>query len=86
MNNVVSAASARVLIVDDEETQRNGLASMIAVYRRELLSYVTTPTAYVFIAVFLFAISLFTFQVGGFFDARVATDNAPLERGLHEVR
>ena len=30
MNNVVSAASARVLIVDDEETQRNGLAGMIA--------------------------------------------------------
>lgn len=30
MNNVVSAASARVLIVDDEEMQRNGLASMIA--------------------------------------------------------
>jgi len=29
MNNVVSAASARVLIVDDEETQRNGLAGMI---------------------------------------------------------
>jgi DNA-binding NtrC family response regulator len=29
MNNVVSPASARVLIVDDEETQRSGLASMI---------------------------------------------------------
>ena len=29
MNNVVSPASARVLIVDDEETQRNGLASMV---------------------------------------------------------
>ena len=30
MNNVVSPASARVLIVDDEETQRNGLASMVS--------------------------------------------------------
>jgi len=30
MNNVVSTASARVLIVDDEETQRNGLASMVS--------------------------------------------------------
>jgi DNA-binding NtrC family response regulator len=30
MNNVLSQVSARVLIVDDEETQRNGLASMIA--------------------------------------------------------
>ena len=30
MNNVVSPASARVLIVDDEETQRNGLAGMVS--------------------------------------------------------
>jgi ABC-2 type transport system permease protein len=45
---------------------------MTAIYRRELLSYLTTPTAYVFVAVFLFAIGLFTFQVGGFFDARRA--------------
>ncbi|GAM99570.1 gliding motility protein GldF [alpha proteobacterium U9-1i] len=52
--------------------KRPGLASMLAIYRRELLSYVTTPTAYVFVAVFLFAIGLFTFQVGGFFDARRA--------------
>jgi ABC-2 type transport system permease protein len=52
--------------------KRPGLASMTAVYRRELLSYVTTPTAYVFVAVFLFAIGLFTFQIGGFFEARRA--------------
>jgi ABC-2 type transport system permease protein len=45
---------------------------MTAIYRRELLSYLTTPTAYVFVAVFLFAIGLFTFQIGGFFDARRA--------------
>lgn len=45
---------------------------MGAIYRRELLSYLTTPTAYVFVAVFLFAIGLFTFQVGGFFEARRA--------------
>src|SRR4029077_15644092 len=49
-----------------------GMKSMLAVYRRELLSYLTTPTAYVFVAVFLFAIGLFTFQVGGFFDQRRA--------------
>jgi DNA-binding NtrC family response regulator len=30
MNDVVSAGSAKVLVVDDEESQRNGLASMIA--------------------------------------------------------
>src|SRR5689334_16168869 len=52
--------------------KRPGLASMTAIYRRELLSYVTTPTAYVFVAVFLFAIGLFTFQVGGFFEQRRA--------------
>lgn len=52
--------------------KRPGLASMGAIYRREVLSYLTTPTAYVFVAVFLFAIGLFTFQVGGFFDARRA--------------
>lgn len=52
--------------------KRPGLASLTAIYRRELLSYVTTPTAYVFVAVFLFSIGLFTFQVGGFFDARRA--------------
>ncbi len=52
--------------------KRPGLASMLAIYRRELLSYLTTPTAYVFVAVFLFAIGLFTFQVGGFFEQRRA--------------
>ncbi|MGH6951099.1 MAG: ABC transporter permease subunit [Vitreimonas sp.] len=48
------------------------MASMAAIYRRELLSYLTTPTAYVFVAVFLFAIGLFTFQIGGFFEGRRA--------------
>ncbi|MGE0046788.1 MAG: ABC transporter permease [Hyphomonadaceae bacterium] len=48
------------------------MRSMLAIYRRELLSYATTPIAYVFIAVFLFAIGLFTFQVGGFFAERRA--------------
>jgi ABC-2 type transport system permease protein len=52
--------------------KRPGLASLAAVYRREVLSYLTTPTAYVFVAVFLFAIGLFTFQVGGFFETRRA--------------
>lgn len=49
-----------------------GLRGLGAVYRRELSSYLATPTAYVFVAVFLFAINLFTFQVGGFFEARLA--------------
>jgi ABC-2 type transport system permease protein len=46
-----------------------GMKSLRAVYRREVLSYLTTPTAYVFVAVFLFAIGLFTFQVGGLFES-----------------
>lgn len=49
-----------------------GVKSMLAVARREALSYLTTPTAYVFIAVFLFAMGLFTFQVGGLFESRRA--------------
>lgn len=49
-----------------------GLKSLRAIYRREVLSYVTTPTAYVFVAVFLFAIGLFTFQVGGLFESQRA--------------
>jgi len=52
--------------------KRPGFASLAAVYRRELLSYITTPTAYVFVAVFLFSIGLFTFQIGGFFESRRA--------------
>lgn len=53
--------------------KRPGLASLAAIYRREVLSYLTTPTAYVFVAVFLFAIGLFTFQIQpSFFEARRA--------------
>lgn len=39
-----------------------------AVYRRELRSYMATPIAYVFIAVFLFAASALAIQAGGLFD------------------
>ncbi|KAF0178617.1 MAG: ABC transporter permease [Hyphomonadaceae bacterium] len=44
------------------------MKSLLAVYRREILAYLTTPLAYVFVAVFLIAVGTFTFQVGGFFD------------------
>ncbi len=50
-------------------TKTPGMKSLRAIYRREVLSYLTTPTAYVFVAVFLFAIGLFTFQVGGLFES-----------------
>jgi ABC-2 type transport system permease protein len=44
-------------------------AGFWALYRRELGGYLTTPTAYVFVAVFLAAASLFAFQIGGLFEA-----------------
>jgi ABC-2 type transport system permease protein len=40
-----------------------------ALYRRELGSYLSTPVAYVFVAAFLAAASLFAFQIGGLFEA-----------------
>jgi ABC-2 type transport system permease protein len=40
-----------------------------AIYRRELGTYLTTPMAYVFVAAFLAAASLFAFQIGGLFEA-----------------
>jgi len=39
-----------------------------AIYRRELKTYFTTPMAYVFMAVFLLALGLFTWEVARFFD------------------
>jgi ABC-2 type transport system permease protein len=39
-----------------------------AVFRREMLAYATTPTAYVFVAVLVAALGMFTFQAGRFFE------------------
>ncbi|MEM6900704.1 MAG: ABC transporter permease subunit, partial [Pseudomonadota bacterium] len=47
-----------------------------AVYRRELQTYFTTPMAYVFMAVFLLAVGVFTWEAGNFFDSGRA-DLAP---------
>ncbi len=41
---------------------------VIVIFRRELRSYFATPLAYVFIVIFLVLASVFTFQVGGFFE------------------
>jgi len=41
---------------------------LLAIYRRELMSYFHTPTAYVFIAIFLFASGAFGFHIGRFFE------------------
>jgi len=47
----------------------NGL---ISVCRRELAGYFHTPTAYVFLAIFLFATGAFGFHIGRFFDTGAA--------------
>jgi len=43
------------------------MRALAAIYKREVLSYLSTPTAYVFVAVFLFASGAFTFEIGAFF-------------------
>ena len=42
------------------------------VFRREFAGYFATPLAYVFIVIFLFAMSAFTFYVGHFYDNGIA--------------
>ncbi|MEO0881188.1 MAG: ABC transporter permease subunit [Pseudomonadota bacterium] len=45
----------------------NAFTGLTAVYRRELQTYFTTPMAYVFMAVFLIAVGVFTWEAGDFF-------------------
>ena len=52
-------------------------AGFLAVFRRELGTWFTTPLAYVFLAAFAFAAPAFAFNVGRFFDTNRA-DLAPL--------
>jgi ABC-2 type transport system permease protein len=40
----------------------------LAVFKRELSGYFSTPVAYVFIVIFLFTTGVFTFQLGRFFE------------------
>ena len=58
------------------------MRALSAVYRRELASYLATPTAYVFIAVFLFASGAFTFEIGDFFGQGRADLGAKLIRAI----
>ncbi|MCG8440992.1 MAG: ABC transporter permease [Caulobacterales bacterium] len=48
------------------------MTALAAIYRRELGGYFETPTAYVFLAIFLFAAGGFAFHLGGFFEAERA--------------
>jgi ABC-2 type transport system permease protein len=43
-----------------------------AVFRREFAAYFATPLAFVFLVIFLFAMGVFTFYVGHFYDNGVA--------------
>lgn len=51
---------------------KQGFADMFtgltAIYKRELGTYFTTPMAYVFMAAFLLALGVFTWEAGRFFD------------------
>ncbi len=44
------------------------MRNIMVLFRRELLSYFSTPIAYVFIVIFLFLTGIFTFKLGNFFD------------------
>lgn len=48
----------------------SAVSGVLAVFRREIVGYFSTPVAYVFIAVFLAMSSVFTFasELGGFFE------------------
>ena len=48
------------------------MSGFTATYRRELSAYFATPMAYVFLAVFLLALGLFTWEAARFFDTGVA--------------
>ena len=48
---------------------REQLGGFEATYRRELGAYFATPTAYVFLAVFLLALGVFTWEAGNFFSS-----------------
>jgi ABC-2 type transport system permease protein len=52
------------------------MTGLLAVYRRELASYLATPLAYVFVVIFLVLAGSFTFYLGGFY-GRGQADLAP---------
>lgn len=56
-------------LAEAETGLKQAFAGTLAVYRRELQTYFTTPMAYVFMAVFLLAVGIFTWEAGDFFDS-----------------
>ncbi|NWH09569.1 MAG: ABC transporter permease [Alphaproteobacteria bacterium] len=49
------------------------MRAMLAVFKREFTGYFSTPLAYVFIVIFLFAMGVFTFYLGNFFGSEQAS-------------
>lgn len=48
------------------------MRNLLAIARRELHGYFSTPVAYVFIVIFLFLTGIFTFYIGGFYERNQA--------------
>ena len=46
----------------------HALDNIFAIAKRELVSYFTSPVAYVFLVIFLLLAGFFTFTVGNFFE------------------
>lgn len=65
----ISATSAREVSL----SKPGPLSGTFAIMKRELGGYFLTPVAYVFIVIFLFVTGIFTFKLGGFFEARQAS-------------
>jgi gliding motility-associated transport system permease protein len=64
-----TSADAAESITNSERTARAGaLRHIITIAKREVISYFSSPIAYVFIVIFLLLAGFFTFMVGGFFE------------------
>ena len=58
------------------QTCKKAFSGLTAIYRRELRTYIRTPMAYVFLAIFLLSLGVLTWEAGRFFDTNRA-DMAP---------
>ncbi len=54
------------------QTLRSTLTSVKAAWRREMSAYFATPLAYVFVAIFLIVLGIFTWDLSRFFDTGAA--------------
>ena len=52
------------------------LTTTATAWKREVSTYFATPLAYIFLAIFLLSVGLFTWDISGFFEAGTADLNA----------